>query len=482
MSGHAYTGDNALSLSWADHFLYPGVNGFPMTGDSYYMGAIVVVLAVCGVAVRWRRPAVMALAVVAVVMACLTFSQPVISVAADVAGSQTIRWPRAILLLSLALAVLAGMGMDVLVRSWRERAVLRWLGAGFLLAGAGLVIVAVVGGGDLVGIADANRSAAFIWPGVEVALGLVVVGVLGLARRGRPGERGPSWHRRSDLGRWAALALLVCETAFLATIGAPLWDSSPTYLPSTPTMAALQRAVGSSVLGDGESSDCSVLGIRENVNVAYGVHQFEVYDPMIPRAYFQTWKTSTGENRDAAGFLQYSTFCPAVSSAAIGRLFGVSYVLELAGKPGPEGAVLDTKVGDQTLYRIPGAAQATLTPLPGDGAWPDPGARGTPVEVTHPDPASWKLVTRARGPSVLRLRLTDVPGWHASIDGKPLTLQRFSGVMFQARVPAGTHSVELHYWPAAFTAGIFLAACSAVALAVMVVVAFRRRRAPGTAP
>ena len=372
--------------------------------------------------------------------------------------------------------------MDVLVRSWRERAVLRWLGAGFLLAGAGLVTVAVVGGGHLVGIADSNRAASFIWPGVEIALGLVVVGALALARRGRRGRTGPSGHRRSDLGRWAALSLLVCETAFLATIGAPLWSSSPTYLPSTPVMAEFQRAVGSSIVGDGESGDCSVLGIRENVNVAYRVHQFEVYDPMIPRAYFQTWMASTGEKRAAAGYLQYSTFCPGVPTATIGRRFGVSFVLEVAGAPGPKGAVFDTMVGDQALYRIPGAAQATLTAVPGDGALPDPGARGTPVPVTHPDPASWKVETDARTASELRLRLTDVPGWHASIDGKPLVLQRYSGVMFQARVPAGTHTVELHYWPVAFTAGIFLAACSAVALVVMLVVARRRRGAPGSAP
>ena len=59
---------------------------------------------------------------------------------------------------------------------------------------------------------------------------------------------------------------------------------------------------------------------------------------------------------------------------------------------------------------------------------------------------------------VLRLRLTDEPGWHATIDGRPLALVPYAGVMLQARNPPGNHIVELHYWPETFTAGLILAA------------------------
>jgi len=272
------------------------------------------------------------------------------------------------------------------------------------------------------------------------------------------------------------VSLLVCETAFLVAVGAPLWDSSSSYLPVTPTIAALQRAVGSSIVGNGVAGACGSLGIRENLNVAYEIHELNVYDPMLPRAYFLTWKASTGQRQTRAGFQSYSTFCPGVTSTAIARRYGVSFVLEPPGARGPKGAVFDTKVGDEALYRIPGAAQATLTPWPHGGALPAPDAPATPVSVTHPDLASWKIETRARVPSVLRLRLTDVPGWHATVDGKPVALERYSGVMLQARVPAGAHTVELYYWPVAFTAGIVLAGCSAASLVATLVVARRRRR------
>ena len=80
-------------------------------------------------------------------------------------------------------------------------------------------------------------------------------------------------------------------------------------------------------------------------------------------------------------------------------------------------------------------------------------------------------------PQVLRLRLTDVPGWHASLDGKPLALQDFAGTMLQARIPPGRHTIELSYWPATFTLGIAIGACSLAGLLVALVVnAVRRRR------
>jgi uncharacterized membrane protein YfhO len=103
------------------------------------------------------------------------------------------------------------------------------------------------------------------------------------------------------------------------------------------------------------------------------------------------------------------------------------------------------------------------------------------VAVSHPNPASWRMMTDVATPQVLRLRLTDVPGWHASIDGRPVPLSRFAGVMLQVDVPAGKHTVDLYYWPATFTFGIVLAAGAAAGLiASLIVSRARRRRDPST--
>ena len=74
------------------------------------------------------------------------------------------------------------------------------------------------------------------------------------------------------------------------------------------------------------------------------------------------------------------------------------------------------------------------------------------------------------------MRLTDVPGWKATIDGQPLALEQYSGVMLQAVIPAGRHRVQLSYWPSTFTLGLLLAAISAIGLIVALVIDHTRRR------
>jgi hypothetical protein len=379
--------------------------------------------------------------------------------------------------MAFGLAVLTGIGTDVLVRSHGERTVRRWAFGGF--AGAAVVVGAIwlVGRGTLHPLQTSIREKSFIWPAVEIFVGVAVLGMLVRARR-RPARHGAG-RGRGQAGGWAAAALLACETGFLVTAGAPLWSSSPSFLPQTAGVTALQRTAGSSLvaLGDLSCHPFPSIGILPNANIAYDVHELAAYDPVIPSSYFSSWKDSTGQ---PAGFPFFKEFCPAVTSARQGRLYGVAFVLEPRRGRGPKGAVFDKVVGNEDLYRIPGAAPATLSVLGANGGLPGPDAPGTPVAVTHPDPASWALTTDAPGPRVLRLRLTDVPGWHASIDGRPLALSPFAGVMLQARLPLGRHHIELHYWPDTFSVGLVLAGMSlAGLLGALVIGEVRGRRQVG---
>jgi hypothetical protein len=214
------------------------------------------------------------------------------------------------------------------------------------------------------------------------------------------------------------------------------------------------------------------------VNVAYGVREFAVYDPLLPRSYDTSWYAATGTYPDPVPVpgVPFSVFCPSVESGQLARRYGVSFVLEPSGSPGPAGTVFDATIGDETIYRVPGSALATTSASSGKGAWPATDASGTPVPVTQPDPATWKLKAAASGPSVLRLRLTDVPGWHASVDGRPLVLEHFGGVMLQARLASGRHTVELQYWPETFTIGIACAGAAVLGILFIIVIAGVRRR------
>lgn len=469
-------GNPALPLHNLVHVFFQGFDGLPTSGSHWfgyiggysetaaYLGVIAVVLAAMAVVARRGCPEVAAFGFLCVAMVAVAFAPPLVAVLYRLPLIGTVLWQRAILPLAFGVAVLAGIGMDVLVREHGERLVRRCTGAGFAVVALLLAGIWVFGRGDLPAGLATIRAKSFVWPAVETAVGLGVVSALAWIHRRSKTSDHPQGPSRATVGRLAGVSLLACETAFLVAAGAPLWTSSSTPFASTPSVTELKSTVGSSLVGLGGFL-CFLppgLGIPENAQVAYGVQELALYDPMIPSAYYSSWRKVS---RTSPGIPNDSVYCPGIDSAALARLYGVSFVLERAGTPGPQGGVFEKAVGDEDIYRIPNAAVATTTPLAVDGRLPSDNALGTPVTATHPDPASWSLVTNAHSRQVLRLRLTNVPGWHASIDGRPVPLQTFAGLMLQLEVPAGRHTIALYYWPATFTMGLVLAACAVAGLA-----------------
>jgi Bacterial membrane protein YfhO len=477
VGGRAFSGQQALSLPRLVTIVLPGLDGQPLAWHRSYIGVVAVGLALVGLICRRRRPEVVAAGAVAVIAGIVCFTPAVDSLLYDIPGLGAVRWARSVSFLELGIAVLAGVGLDVLIRSFDKRAVLRLAAAVFSVAAVTALLIWVTHPRG-----DAIRHQNLLWAGGGALLGLILIGALEVMRRRRAGSdiSDPAAGGRRGLlrtaGLWAALLLFAFQTAFLLTMGGSQWPSTERPFHGTRAERQLKRVVGSSLVAFGAPA-CQApptLGIPANANIAYGVHELAVYDPMLPLRYYQAWAASTGRK---AGYPATSRYCPGVTTATMARSYGVSFVLEFHGAHGPTGGVFVTKVGDEDLYRIPGAGQATLVAAPTSGRLPSDEAPGSPVAVTFPDPASWKVVVDPSVPSVLQLHLTDVPGWHASIDGHPLPLARFSGVMLQALVPAGHHVIVLHYWPTAFTAGIVLAVISAAGLIVAAVIAVNRRRA-----
>jgi hypothetical protein len=471
------------------HVLLQGFDGLPVAGSRWfgyvggysetaaYVGVVALALAVTALAVRGRRPEVIAFGVLCAGMVVVAFVPPAVAALYRLPIVGTILWQRAILPLAFGLAVLAGVGLDAVVRDWGSRTVRRRLGWSF--AGVAVVIAGLwlFYRGSLPPDEAALRSDAFIWPLVGIVVGLAVVFALAWADR----RLGGRTLLRVTPGRLAGVVLLGCETAFLVASGAPLWTSSPTPYASTPALVALQRTVGSSVVALGQPL-CFLppgLGIPENAQVDYGVQELALYDPMIPSAYYSSWREVS---TTPPGVVDDSVYCPGIATLGLARLYGVSYVVEPPGYPGPKGGVFVRTVGADAIYRMPGAAAATLTPLASGGRLPADSSSGRPVAVGHPSPSSWRMTVDGGVPQTLRLRLTNVPGWHATIDGRPARLQSFARVMLQVEVPPGRHTVELSYWPATFSAGLVIFAIAAVGLGgafVLSAVRHRRRAADG---
>jgi hypothetical protein len=473
------------------HLLTQNYDGTPVAGSQWpgndylvsamYVGVIVLVLAVVALGIGWRRPEVRALAAVLVVGSAAVFVSPLVHQIGTLPVVGHLALNFLLVPLSLSVAVLGAIGLDVLAKSWRSAEVRRLTFAGFVVAGILLAGLWFFGRGNLTAHESTLRSQSFLWPTIEVLFGLAVTGLLSIADRAIPRDlaSGGAHSNRPDSrwGRRGAVALLACETVFLVVAGAPMWTSSASVVaPTAAPIASLQRAVGDHVLAFGQSS-CFVpptLGILPEANILYGIHEFDAYDPMTPSAYFTSWYAHTGGS--AGVYVPPSAFCPAVTTAADARLYGIGFVLEPGGAPGPSGAVFVERVGAESLYEIPGAAAATVTPLRPDGRLPASRAPGAPVAMISPSPSTRQLTVHTDRPVILRLRLTDVAGWHATIDGRPLLLSRFAGIMLEAVVPPGHHVVVLHYWPTSFTVGLVLAGMCTVALAAAFGWSLRQRQ------
>jgi hypothetical protein len=470
--------------------------GLPLPGyfvnpQGYYpeqwvwVGALAVVLCVVAVALRWRRPEVAGLVVAAVIAAAASVVQPVDTALNKVPLIGHSWWSRSLITLAFCLAVLAGVGLDALLRGAERRRAVRWsLGACGVIAVL-LGIVWLAGRGHLSPHDAHVRAQSFVWPVVSIVFGFVAFGALALHDR-RSATRDPNSNTavRSWWPIGVAAALLAFQTVFLVVIDAPLPSSTPTPYAPTPAVTALQGAVGSSLVGlyNREGFGGLGLGFGPNTNIAFGIHEFAEYDPIAPTTWFTSWVRI---NRSSAGVPIDYYFIPGVKSAKVARRYGISYVLVPSGSPGPSGGVFDRTVGNEDLYRIPGSATATLVPTSASSNWPSIDAPGHAVPVEWTSPSSVRLVTTSSGPSVLRLRIASVPGWHATIDGRPLALSPYLSMMLQARVPAGHHVIEVTYWPSRFTEGIILAGIAVLAFIVVGIVVWRRSasaRTEGAAP
>ena len=464
--------------------VFSGFYGFPVGNSPYfgasgyyetaaYIGLGALVLAVVAVVRRWREPEVVALAAVAVVLAAFVYRDPVTKLLDHVPFVDLVLWNRALVPLDCVLAVLAGLGLQTILDRGHEQGTRRLLAAAFAVAGVGVLVLGLKAAGATLSPADAAvRLRSFVWPSVAVVTGLLAAGVLALGQRGQvpAAHLGAASARGRRARRTAALLILVPEVAFLFTATPNLWSSSSVAFPVTPAEATFAQLVGNGRVAFGTCPSVSTmpsLGILPEANSAYGVSELSAYNSIVPRSYFTAWEAASGLPAVPHG--EIGNFCPSVSSAALAREFGASYILEPPGHPAVPGTVLVATLDGEGLYRVPGGALVTLEPA---------GASETTdhaVPTSSDDPSSIHLVVDPPQHTILHIHVTDLPGWTATMDGKSLALHPWGGTMLEASLPPGRHTIVLTYWPHAFSDGLLVAGATALALALAGVLGWWRR-------
>lgn len=479
---------SGLPLNDLSHLLFSTYNGAPTSlatvigpNNLYvsmlYVGAIALVLAMTAFALWRQRREVVAFTVATAGLLVLLFVSPLLSVLRHVPLLGVFRLALATPALELCLAVLAGFGAQALLTQRGSRLVESWLRVGVALIASCLLVLGALVVVNVSHLSSAElhvRRDSFLWPTAGLAAcGAVLVAQSRRHRRRASHARSrvkvhvaPS-ARRALLELWT---LLLVETALLLSAGAGYVSSSPNFLPTSNAVATFQRVVGSSLVGFGTCAPNAFpsTGLVPDVNLAYGVNEFAAYDPILPRSYHVSYGEATGTSSDLIP--PFGLFCPQIDSVRLAHLYGVSFVLEPPGVPGPPGTRRVAVLLGEGLYAVPGSGRATLVGLSGNGP-------SVVQPSSQPTPSTWRIDVNAPRTSLLELRITNVPGWQAQIDGRPLHLSPFEHAMLEARVPSGHHVVTLRYWPRALSIGLELAATVVLAMGLaLIVVVLRVRR------
>jgi hypothetical protein len=454
-----------------------GFDGLPIHGSTYfgptnyfetaaYVGIVAVVLALTALVALRHHAAVIGLAVTAV--ACLLVIYRLgrhldpIQHLINRVGLGSLAAQRTQSILAFVIAVLAGLGWEVIASRWHELSVRRALGASVLGCGAVIALLwAIVAFRPLPDPAQHLRIASLWWPTGTLVLLVIATAVISYWARHRP-----PWRLRSP-ERALGLVLLSAQSGFLLFAGVGINSYSPTAFPPTSAVSRLKSVVGDSLVGiDGENTSIRIwagIGLYPNMNIGYGVDELAIHDPMVPEAYFKSWPVADAGQVSSGPLL----FAPDVTSASLARRYGVAYILAAPGVPTPSGTSLVARIDHLGLYSVPDSARfSVISAHNGDAV----------TSVSQRGDRSWTVHVRAREAGTLELALTDVPGWHVRVDGVAEPVERSRGTLLAAKLPAGARVVRVTYTVPDITVTLGLALLAVIVLISWGLVSWRSAR------
>ncbi|HLX77631.1 MAG TPA: hypothetical protein VKR27_02015, partial [Acidimicrobiales bacterium] len=345
-----------LSLTFAQ-----GYYGLPISGSVWftklsnyyesaaYLGIIAIVLAGVGLLLSFRRPIVIGitLAGFGTLVLCYHLFGGIGERVTTGLGLGAVAVHRGLPVFGFCVAVLAGIGCDIIVKRVGDRSVTAVFG---VMVAAVAVVIAVLWRGvndpGLTSIDRALRRESLWWPTATAAF-LVFSWLFVLVS---------SFVKHAGFRKWLsrsiAATFVSAQAAFLVFAGVGINSYFHQPFPSTPSVDIVTRLVGNGMLAaDTTNTSCENLpptrinkpcGVRlwegygfiPNVQAGYGLDELGMHDPIIPKTYFAGWpvpdsgQTFTGN---------VGVFSPAITSSALARRYGVTDVLIPPGVPVPKG-------------------------------------------------------------------------------------------------------------------------------------------------
>jgi hypothetical protein len=482
-------------------------------GRALYVGALPLVLAAVGLAVRpsLQRVAVAAFGVL--MLAVVVGAPPLPDLIAQVPLIRTGNHIRLVIVMVLCLALLAGWGLDELAAGRvRRRGAVLALACGLLLlpvlvlAARGQLTTDVLGRALSVawGFAQPPAQAADPQAGDIVRLAsllvwLVVMGAAIVLLAARLGGR-------LAAPAFVALAVaLVAADLFRAGMGqTPAIATDEATQPSTPALGYLaSRRPGRFV---GLERALGPSPVVANLSMREGLFDARSYDVPVEERHDKLWRRAVKDG-GPTDFPTSNAVLTAASLPALRLLSVTDVVQDPAERPIRDPALPIAYDGrDARIYANPRAlpragvvdaqqvvagdeaelsavldptfdgrrAVVTSRALPGLATAPRPGAPGR-ARIVRYEPERVVVEARARRPSAVVLTDAWYPGWKAEVDGREADVHRVDWMLRGVTIPAGRHTVELRYEPASWRIGWIVSLVALVALATVAGLAVSRR-------
>lgn len=413
-----------------------------------YTGVLALALAAYGVSVRPSRVRIFWLLVA--VTSLLYLIGPFASLHgwayAFVPGYDRIRAAgRAYMFFDLAIAVLAGFGLHALLLDRTQWTPRQWLATKWSTIGLGGALLIVVG---FVVPLLASRVLGVNDPGNRPVIALDNVNLLAIWLALGLGVLIPAWRGRLT-GRLLAFAVV-------AVVVVDLFHATAPFNPTT---------------------DPILSGYRHPEAVAFLRDQVRTQGPFRILATTAAWQPELAvlaqlESADGAfdplAIKAYDDYRSAAIANPLSdemRSLNVRYVITGAEDAAPA-------PGYEPVLRTTDGLVIWEAPAWNPRAWLEGGTGSVTVSEFSPGRVELQVSTSTGG--TLIVSQVNYPGWRATADGAPVTIETFNGVLQAIDLPPGTDTVTLSFQPRAWTLWLAISAISAVLWFVAIPLSLRR--------
>ncbi len=458
------------------------------------VGPVIVLLALYGAVRLWKRPLVKGLVAAAAVDFFTIFNfGPIQRLISIIPHARIIGFTRLLMSLDFILAMLAVLALTQLPRATNKDKYVFFAIATVL--GIVLAVLLVVDSNSTLLLRERTMRTTSAEQAVAGYLAtLVAIIAYWLYMRYRE-PRVPNL-------KLALAALAVVVIAAEAILLIPPISQADTFghsfYPQDTNTALVEKTVGNSILGAGPplyyltagassyektmAKNVSAIppytGFVPESNIAYRVDLFAARDPMLPKAYLDSWSSATGiPERDIVPkevIGPDNVFAPTIVYPSLARFYGIRYLyvstyfpgaLRLTGEPLKAGLTVAARGTGFEIVRVAGAHRFTST-------------TGSIKAVRWQGTNRVAIETDASKPGKLIARISALPGWHAAVNGEPVRTETANDVFLAITIPKGASTVTLSYRPGAFSDGLIAAAVGILIMAILLAADLRRSRSP----